>query len=101
MSDASLTQSGDSGWKLAGVLDFASVPTLWPVLEEVLQAGGGVTLSLSDVRHANSAGLVMLLEARDLAYREGCRLRLVDVPGELLDLARMSGCDGLISENAI
>ena len=77
-----------------------SVPRLWPALETVLKAGGDLTLSLSGVGHANSAGLVLLVEARDMARRVGCRLRMTDVPGELLDLARMSRCEELVGENA-
>lgn len=99
MSDASLTESGDARWELAGALNFSSVPQLWPALEELVRAGGSLTLSLSGVSQSNSAGLVMLVEARDLARRRQCQLRLVDVPAELLDLARMSRCEELISEN--
>lgn len=101
MSEASLTGSGDGHWDLVGPLDFSSVPTVWPALEKALQAGHGVTLSLSGVSHANSAGLVMLVEALDLARRRGQDLKLRDVPAELLDLAGMSGCADLISENAL
>lgn len=101
MSAASLNASGDGRWELAGALDFASVPQVWPALEKLLRAGGKLTLSLAGVGHANSAGLVLLVEARDLAGRGDCRLRLVDVPAELLDLARMSGCAELIAENSV
>jgi len=100
VSDASLTESGDAHWELSGVLDFASVPGIWPRLEGLVQAGGDLTLSLSGVEQANSAGLVLLVEARDLARRVGCRLQLTDVPGDLMDLARMSRCERLVGENA-
>lgn len=83
------------------MLDFSSVPRLWPSLEKLLQAGGEVTLSLSDVSQANSAGLVMLVEARDLARKGSCELRLVDVPKELLDLAAMSRCEDFIAEGGV
>ena len=36
-------------------------------------------------------GLVMLIEALDLARAQRGRLRLVDIPEELLDLARRAG----------
>jgi len=100
VSDTSLTESGDRRWDLAGPLDFSSVPRIWPALEKALQSGDGMTLSLSSVSRANSAGLVLLIEALDLARRSGCRLRLYDVPSELLDLAGMSSCEELIRENA-
>ena len=101
MTDASLTASGVGHWELAGALDFSSVPELWPSLAKLLEADGQLTLSLSGVSRANSAGLVMLVEARDLARRENCQLRLVDVPAELLDLARMSRCEDLIAANGV
>ena len=55
------------GWR-TGELDFASVPQVWPLLESTARPQaerdlGGVEFS------TNSAGLVLLVEARDLAAR--------------------------------
>ena len=100
MTGASLGRAGEARWALRGVLDFASVPVVWPPLEQLLRDGGDLTVSLADVESTNSAGLVMLLEARGMARRYRCSLRLVDVPAELLDLARMSGCEDLIEQVA-
>jgi len=97
---AALTAAGDGRWVLDGVLDFSTVPTVWPTLEKLLKAGGAVSLSLAKVSQTNSAGLVMLVEARDLARRSGCRLELLDIPAEMLALARMSRCETLLSRNA-
>ena len=96
MSTASLSASDETHWQLAGDLDFASVPELWPSLQRLLVADASLTLSLAGVTHANSAGLVMLLEAVDRARQTGCMLRLSDVPEELLDLARMSNCEAVL-----
>ena len=96
MSEATLKPAGRGRWKLAGILDFSSVPALWPALEGLLKAGGRLTLSLAGVRQTNSAGLVLLVEARDLARRSDCSLSLTDIPAELLDLARMSRCETLL-----
>ena len=100
MNAAALTAAGDGRWVLDGVLDFSTVPTVWPTLEKLLKAGGAVSLSLAKVSKTNSAGLVMLVEARDLARRSGCRLELLDIPAEMLALARMSRCETLLSRNA-
>lgn len=99
MSDAVLSPQGEGRWMLGGGLDFASVPRIWPALEKLLHRGAELTLSLGDIEQANSAGLVMLVEARDLARRNRCRLKIVDLPAGLLDLARMSRCEDLIAEN--
>lgn len=99
MTGAALTADGDKRWVLSGVLDFSTVPATWQALEQLLTAGDAVTLSLADVTRSNSAGLVMLIEARDVARRAACRLSLVDIPRELLDLASMSQCETLITQN--
>lgn len=100
MSEATLSEAGTGRWTLGGVLDFSTVPGVWPRLERLLGAGGALKLSLAKVTQINSAGLVLLVEARDLARRRGCRLDLVDLPPALMDLARMSSCENLIAPNA-
>jgi len=95
-----LTAATGGRWVLGGVLDFSTVPTVWPALKRLIQTGGAVTVSLSEVTQTNSAGLVMLVEARDLARRSKCQLELVDIPAEMLALARMSRCETLLSHNA-
>ena len=99
-SEARLEPSGEGRWRLVGDLTFASVPAVWPAVEALLQDGGRAQFSLGGVGRANSAGLVMLLETLDTARRRGCEVSFVDVPVELLDLARMSNCDGLIATTA-
>jgi phospholipid transport system transporter-binding protein len=100
MSQAMLSEAGDGRWRLGGVLDFGSVPEVWPTMERQLKSGGELSVSLAEVSATNSAGLVMLIEARDLARRVDCRLTLTDLPDEMLDLARLSGCEGLLTAQA-
>ena len=97
MTAATLTVVAEGQGELAGDLDFSSVPEIWPALQKLLASADALTLSLARVGRANSAGLVMLLEALDLVRAKRGRLQLSDVPEELLDLARMSGCDGLLT----
>lgn len=97
MSEVTLNRSAPGRWALQGTLDFASVPTIWPSIAELIRSNATVGLSLSAIDQANSAGLAMLVEAQDLARQTGCRLELADVPRDLLDLASMSQCDALIA----
>jgi phospholipid transport system transporter-binding protein len=85
---------------VGGVLDFDTVPEIWPALDALLTetSDSQLTLSLAGVSQANSAGLVLLLEARDRARQLNCRLDLVHVPRDLHDLASMSQCEALIAE---
>ncbi|MDJ0738279.1 MAG: STAS domain-containing protein [Gammaproteobacteria bacterium] len=96
-NQARLSDDGDGRVRLSGRLDFGSVPEVWPLLERRLDGGAALTVSLDGVGHANSAGLVLLVEALHVARRNGVSLSLVDVPAELLDLAHMSGCAALIA----
>ena len=73
MSEAQLTAAGDSRFELSGTLDFASVPQIWPALDAALRDGATLTLALGGVERANSAGLVLLIEALDVA-RAGLHL---------------------------
>lgn len=93
-----LLATGKGHWAVTGSLDFAAVPHIWGELAELISAGDPVTLSLGSVENANSAGLVLLLEARDLARKSGCRLSLVDVPPALNALASVSQAEGLIAD---
>jgi anti-anti-sigma factor len=96
VSTAGLQARGGGRWSVTGALDFATVPGVWTELSALIAKGGDLVLSLSSVDSANSAGMVLLLEARDLARRTGCRLELVDVPPALVDLASMSQAEDLI-----
>lgn len=97
MTAPSLTPSGDGRWVISGTLDFAAVPDLWPKLEALIREQPRLTLSLSGVDQVNSAGLVMLVEARHRAQQHQCQLELIDVPPALRDLADMSQCDTLLA----
>lgn len=100
MTDALLNADDDGRWHLSGTLDYATVPNIWPKVDRLLTAQGDVQISLAGVDRTNSAAMVMLVEARALANKRGCRLQFHDVPADLLELARMSGCDGLILQQA-
>lgn len=83
--------------RLAGALDFDSVPEVWPSLESRIRAARRLLVSLAGVEKANSAALALLLEGLSLARRIGCELTYTDLPRELLDLARASNVEGLIA----
>jgi phospholipid transport system transporter-binding protein len=100
MSAAALAPQGSGRWRLDGALDFDSVADLWPQLAAAIADGGDMELSLAGVSETNSAGVVLLIEARGAARRNACRLAIRDIPQDLLDLARMSGCEALVVDAA-
>ena len=99
MSEARLVEAGPGRWRIEGELDFATVERLWPRMRELL-AAGDLDLDLSAVRAANSAGLALLLEAKEAAQRAGHRLRLEQVPGSLRSMAALSNATGLLGIGA-
>jgi phospholipid transport system transporter-binding protein len=96
MGEATLQSNGNGSLALAGVLDFSSVPAVWPQLQQQIAAGKALELSLSGVISANSAALAMLLEARHQAAEQGIGLRFTGLPQGLVDLATLSNADGLL-----
>lgn len=96
MGEARLQSDGAGSAGLYGKLDFQSVPVLWPELVRLIEDRQNLALSLAGVSSANSAGLALLLEAIELARRNGAQLRIVDLPGGLQDLARLSNVQDLL-----
>ncbi|RMG32917.1 MAG: STAS domain-containing protein [Gammaproteobacteria bacterium] len=97
MTEAVLHEAGDGVVVLGGVLDFASVPAIWEQLRERIAQESALTLSLGQVRQANSAALALLLEAVALARACSHRLTLENMPRNLLELAELSNVTFLLA----
>ena len=82
--------------QLSGVLDFSTVPQVWPALARRIRQSKRLTVSLAGVEKANSAALALLLEGLELARNSGCTLEYSDIPRELLELARVSNVEAII-----
>lgn len=87
------------GWVLEGELSFASVPELLGQGLKEFNFSSTVHLDLGGIKHADSAGLALLLEWMDIARRSGGSLSLSQLPESLLDIARMSNVEGLLPLN--
>jgi len=97
MAEAHFSDHGDGCWSLAGELDFTSVPGLLGELQGVTRAGRKVELDLQAVTRADSAGLALLIEFLRTAGRAGNSVHFVNVPEQLLSIARVSGLDSILS----
>lgn len=82
--------------QLSGVLDFASVPEVWPPLARRIRQSRRLVVSLAGVEKANSAALALLLEGLELARNSGCQLEYREIPAELLELARVSNVETIL-----
>lgn len=97
MSVATLTRIAEDAYRLEGDLDFSSVVELARLPAALLATDqGSPRIDLSGIRHANSAGLALLVEWLGQARSQGCELRFTHLPASLRRLAELSNLDTLI-----
>jgi phospholipid transport system transporter-binding protein len=58
-----------------------------------LTAGKQITLDLGKVGNADSAGLALMLEWIKYARSKRVQLRFINIPAQILNLAKLSGLD--------
>lgn len=90
MTTATLNHLGNGRFAVHGNMDFGSVAALLAQGKRDFPGRGRIDLDLSGVTRANSAGLALLLEWMDILQAGGAELRLLNLPGALADIARMS-----------
>ena len=90
MSAARLTDQGNGHYSVSGDLDFAGVGGLLDTGSAFTTSAKRISLDLSGVERANSAGLALLLEWVDQSRRNGQELELHNLPDALIDISRMS-----------
>lgn len=89
--------SADNGRvEIAGDLTFETVAGLRERGAEVLNGVEEVILDLEAVTRADSAGLALMVEWLKQAKRHHASLRVVNMPDQMLAIARMSKLDGFL-----
>lgn len=96
MSAAHLEPAGDGHFRLAGVLSFATVPGLWQQTRGLFAGQAAVKIDLRGVERSDSAGLALLVEWMREAERHKTRLQFVNMPSQMLAIARVSGLDHIL-----
>ena len=92
---------GDGGRAvLSGPLSFATTSDLLPRGVESINARRVASIDLSAVSGADSAGLALLVEWLSVAKATGQALHYDNIPSQLLQLAKLSDVDGLLSGDA-
>ena len=101
MSENGFTRRADGTVQVTGPLTFQSVPQCLE-LSRPLFAGGdtALTLDLHDVTLADSAGLALLLEWREMARAAGRTLMLVNLPEQMQHLIEVSGLSPVFALHA-
>jgi phospholipid transport system transporter-binding protein len=100
---ARLSAQGDR-LQVVGVLDLDSVVGLLEAGRRAIEAlpDSGAVLDLSGVQRSDSSGLAVVVDWLRVARRRGLDLVVEGTPAQLLDIARLSGLEGLMSgEHAV
>ncbi len=90
MSDSPVLEEIAPGCiRVEGDLTFATVTALWKASQRLLtSAPTEITIDLSGIRRADSAGLALLVEWFRLARKHHRRLIFTNLPGQLLTMAK-------------
>lgn len=97
MSGARIAANGEEGQlALLGALTFETVPGLSKELAPVLRQHPRLRIDLSAIERVDSAGLALLTEWMRLTRALGHSLEFINVPRQLLTIARVSGLDQVL-----
>ncbi|HVC01720.1 MAG TPA: STAS domain-containing protein [Steroidobacteraceae bacterium] len=97
-SDAARLEPGEGGrTRVLGVLNYDTVAVLLLAGSEGIAAGRTAVIDLAGVSASDSAGLALLIEWLSVARAAGHALRYEKVPPQLLQLARLSEVEDLLT----
>jgi len=99
MARAQLVEDDDGNWLLQGELGFASVPSVLQHAGMNMLGKEQVTVDLRGVTRSDSAGLALLVEWLRESEIAGNTIKFVNVPAQLLSIARVCGLEDILSLN--
>ena len=99
MTDAQLVENEEGDWQLQGELGFASVPSILRHAGVKMPGKKQLRVDLKGVTRSDSAGLALLVEWLRESELAGNRIEFVNVPAQLLSIARVCGLDDILSLN--
>ena len=91
------SQATTGKFRINGTLNFDSIITLNQHAQNLFLNYKDITVDLSGVTYVNSAGLALLLEWKRLALLNKKAIHLQGIPGKLLNIARMSEIEKILS----
>lgn len=81
---------------VAGELDFTTVVQLLKDAQPLLGRGTDVRVDLQGVTRSDSAGLALLIEWMRAAQRLSKSIQFLNIPPQMLDIARVSSLDQVL-----
>ena len=97
MAEARLIDNGAGNWLLQGELDFESVAGVLRHAGAMMAGEPRLEVDLRDVSRADSAGLALLVEWLRESQHAGNKIVFINVPDQLLSIARVCGLDEILS----
>jgi len=102
MSAARLQPLEGGAVRVSGELSFETVPGLWREAAALLaEAQGDLAFDLQAVERTDSAGVALLVEWLRAAAERGLAIQFRNIPAQLLDIARVSGVEELLSPASV
>ena len=92
-----MIDNGAGNWLLQGELDFESVPSMLQHAGARMLGNDRLEVDLRDVTRADSAGLALLVEWLRESESAGNEIVFVNVPDQLLSIARVCGLEHILS----
>ena len=95
MSEAGGRQA-DERLVMQGELDFTTVVRLREAVQPLLGSGNDVRIDLQGITRSDSAGLALLVEWMRAAQRLGKPIQFLNIPAQMLAIARVSSLDQVL-----
>ena len=96
MTEARITQLGNGRMQLAGVLNLDTIAVLLSEIDALSYDTPSLTVDLKTVEHADSAGVALLVAWMRSARRAERDIRFLNMPAQMLNIARVSGLDAFL-----
>lgn len=93
---ARLETTAEGCFRLSGDLTFKSVPAIWRAGLETLISAPKIEIDLKGIRRSDSAGLALLIEWQRLATRANKSVSYLNMPAQMLAIARASSLDQIL-----
>jgi phospholipid transport system transporter-binding protein len=95
-ADARLEAVTAGRLKLVGELSFRSVPELLDTAPAMIGEVPEITVDLADVQRSDSAGVALLVEWMRAVRRQGRSITYLNIPSQMLAIARVSSLDSVL-----
>jgi len=101
--DFTLTPGGDGILKVSGALNIGTVTRIRQASLDYFHDAASVprSIELTEVTSADSAGLALLIEWLRLGKQQNCTIKYMNLPAQMLPLARLFGVDHLLHQPVV